>query len=82
MNIEHRSNVSPSLWVSVEFFDNHQSELQKTYAGMWIALAGRTVRFSNRDCAELQREIVAKCPEDTLLIEYVPVPGEEFVELK
>ena len=82
MNIEHRSDVSPSLGVSVDFFDSNLLELQKTYAGMWIALAGRTVRLAKREADELHKEIIAKCPSETLLIEYVPLPSEEPLDWK
>lgn|GEM_PF-1503090 len=82
MNIEHRSDASPSLWVSVDYLDHNQQKLQESYAGMWVALAGNTVRFAKQDCDELHRELIAKCPHEPMLIAYIPLPDEEPLDWK
>jgi hypothetical protein len=82
MNIEHSRDVSPSLWVSVKYFDEQLAELQRAYAGKWIALAGQSVRFANEDACEIHRQAIAECPNETLFIAYVPLPGEGPLDWK
>jgi len=74
---EERSDISPSLSESADYFSGHQAELRGKFGGKWVALSGRALRFSSDDLGSLQRQVDEHCPEDTLLIDYVPLPGEE-----
>jgi hypothetical protein len=76
MNIEHRSDISPSLGDSLDYLSMHLGELQRHHAGQWVALAGPAVKLFSADLDELQQRILATCPTDTLLIDYIPHPGE------
>ncbi len=76
MNIEHRTDISPSLGDSLDYLTKNLGELQKRHAGEWVALAGSAVKLSGPDLDELQQRILATCPNETLLIDYIPIPGE------
>jgi hypothetical protein len=76
MSPQQQPNVSACLAESIDYLSKHLPELQQQFAGQWVALAGQTVRFSNDRLDTLQEEVETKCPHDTLLIDYVPLPGE------
>lgn len=76
MNREQRPGISPSLGESMAYLTENLSDLQREYAGRWIALAGRRVRLSGDDLVSLQRAINGTCPNEPLLVDYIPVPDE------
>jgi hypothetical protein len=78
MSIEHQPNTVLRLSESADFLAKNWSDLQRDYAGKWVACAGRTVRLFDDDLVGLQERIERTCPEETLLVDYVPCPGEEL----
>jgi hypothetical protein len=78
MSIEHQPNTALHLCESADFLAKNWSELQREYGGKWVACAGRTVRLFGDDLVRLQERIALTCPEETLLVDYVPRPGEEL----
>jgi hypothetical protein len=77
VRIEHHPEISPSVALSFEFFTQNRATLQQEYAGKWVALVNRAVRFSANDLDGLQAQINTTCRNDTVLMDYIPRPGEE-----
>ena len=76
MSPQHHPNDSACLMESVDYLSKHLPELQRQFAGRWVALAGRTVRLSSDGLSSLQEQMEATCPKEPLLIDYVPLPDE------
>ena len=76
MKREQIPGISPSLGESIDYLTQNLSDLQREYAGRWVALAGRRVRLSADDLVSLQRTIDATCPNEPVLVDYIPFPGE------
>jgi hypothetical protein len=77
VSIEHEPNTACHLGESADFLSKRWNELQRDYGGKWVALAGGTVRLFGDDLVHLQERIELTCPEETLLVDYIPCPGEE-----
>ena len=74
--ISRSAGEREALGRSVEFLRTQFFELQRLYAGEYVALAGEQVAAKHTDPLELQKLLDVTHPNDTVLIEYVPFPGE------
>ena len=63
---------------SADFLAKNWGNLQRDYGGKWVALAGRSVRLFEDDLAHLHEQIELTCPEETLLVNRIPAPGEDL----
>ena len=78
MSTKHPPGTDSSLSESADFLAKNWGNLQRDYAGKWVALAGRSVRLFDDDLPHLQDQIQLTCPEETLLVDRIPAPGEEL----
>ena len=78
MSIDHQANTTFGLTESADFLAKNWDQLQHDYGGKWVACAGRSVRLFGDDLVQLQERIESTCPEEILLVEYVPLPGEQL----
>ena len=78
MSTKHQPGTDFLLSENADFLAKNWTDLQRDYAGKWVALAGRSVRLFEDDLAHLHERIGATCPEETLLVDRIPAPGEEL----
>ncbi|MCY2995985.1 MAG: hypothetical protein NTY19_50260 [Planctomycetota bacterium] len=78
MTTKHPPGTDSLLSESADFLATNWGNLQRDYAGKWVALAGRSVRLFDDDLPRLQDQIQLTCPEETLLVDRIPAPGEEL----
>ena len=78
MSTKQPPGTDSLLSESADFLARNWGSLQRDYAGKWVALAGRSVRLFDDDLPHLQDQIQLTCPEETLLVDRIPAPGEEL----
>ena len=78
MSTKHQPGTDFLLGESADFLAKNWGNLQRDYGGKWVALAGRSVRLFEDDLTHLHEQIELTCPEETLLVDRIPAPGEEL----
>lgn len=78
MSTKHKLGTDLCVSESENFLAENWPQLQRDYGGKWVALAGRSVRLCDDDLARLHAQIELTCPEETLLVDRIPGPGEEL----
>jgi hypothetical protein len=78
MSTKHEAGSDFLLSESADFLAKNWSTMQRDYGGKWVALAGRSVRLFEDDLAHLHEQIELTCPQETLLVDRIPPPGEDL----
>ena len=78
MSTKHQPGADFLLGESADCLAKNWTNLQRDHGGKWVALAGRSVRLFEDDLAHLHERIELTCPEETLLVDRIPAPGEDL----